>query len=91
MSYIVDHTGEKYGRLTLIKRIGTDKRRHPIYLCKCDCGNETTSTLTNMKFGNKQSDWGPYDPEYVELVFSYVRIPNSCDWDAEYDERINNE
>lgn len=34
---------------------------------------------------HKQSDWGPYDPEYVELVFSYVRIPNSCDWDAEYD------
>ena len=34
---------------------------------------------------HKQSDWGPYDPEYVKLVFSYVRIPNSCDWDAAYD------
>lgn len=39
---------------------------------------------------HKQSDYGPYDPGYVEYVFSYVRIPNSCDWDAAYDERINN-
>lgn len=55
MSYIKDHSGEKYGRLTLIKRIECAKNRAPIYLCRCECGNETTATYSNLKYGTMKS------------------------------------
>ena len=55
MSYITDHSGEKYNRLTLIKRIGSTKNRASIYLCRCDCGNETTATYKNIKYGTMKS------------------------------------
>jgi len=35
-----DLTGHTYGRLTVIKREGTQSG-HPLWLCKCSCGNTT--------------------------------------------------
>ena len=58
-----DHVGEKYGRLTVVCRVGK-QGRHPVYLCKCECGNETTSTISNMKFGTKKS-CGCLKHEYI--------------------------
>lgn len=40
MGALVDLTGEKFGRLTVVKRAGT-RNGHPLWQCKCDCGNET--------------------------------------------------
>lgn len=40
MSKIIDLTGQKFGRLIVIKRIGTDKFKHSTWLCQCDCGNK---------------------------------------------------
>ena len=37
---MINHSGEKYGRLTLIKRVENDNSGRARYLCKCDCGNE---------------------------------------------------
>ena len=46
-----DLTGQKFGRLKVIKQIGINsKNRQKIWLCKCDCGNEkqvVTSYLTS--------------------------------------------
>ncbi|WP_143316850.1 AP2 domain-containing protein [Clostridium sp. HBUAS56017] len=38
MGKAIDHTGEKIGRLTLLKRKRENKRTY--YYCKCDCGNK---------------------------------------------------
>ena len=35
-----DITGQKFNKLTAIKRVGSDKNRRALWLCKCDCGNE---------------------------------------------------
>lgn len=35
-----DLVGKTFGRLTVIKRIGTSKNRAIQWLCKCSCGNE---------------------------------------------------
>lgn len=50
--------GDKYGRLTILKEIepvilpyGTYRQ----FLCKCDCGNETTTTLNLLRQGKKKS------------------------------------
>jgi hypothetical protein len=36
---IYDHTGERFGRLTVIARAEM-RTGHAMWLCKCDCGNE---------------------------------------------------
>ena len=48
-------TGKKFGKLTVLKRTGTDKRGQAIWLCKCECGN-TIETITNrLNMGKTKS------------------------------------
>lgn len=55
MAKIIDISGQKFGRLKVIKRIGTEKNRKPIWLCMCDCGNETFSNRSNLLQGKMKS------------------------------------
>jgi len=48
-------TGQKFGRLTVIKKIGSNKWRKTIWLCKCDCGNEKSIIGLHLKSGNTKS------------------------------------
>jgi hypothetical protein len=41
--------GTRYGRLTLIERAGSDKYRHPLVRCQCDCGKETIAVLSQVR------------------------------------------
>ncbi len=52
-----DLTGQKFGRLTVIKYLGRDKNYRKRWECKCDCGNnETIAVISyNLKNGNTQS------------------------------------
>lgn len=36
---LIDLTGKKFGRLTVIERCGSDKDSKPMWKCLCDCGN----------------------------------------------------
>lgn len=54
----VDLTGWKMwergipdSRITVIKRVGSDKYKNIIYLCKCTCGKEFTTLATSIKKG----------------------------------------
>jgi hypothetical protein len=47
-----DRTGEKYGRLTVIKYSHKAGRCSHYWVCKCDCGNTTTVQYSNLKSGN---------------------------------------
>lgn len=49
-----DLTGERFGRLTVIERKGSVKKR-ALWLCQCDCGNTTLVTTNSLKTGNTQS------------------------------------
>lgn len=46
--------GKVFGRLTVIKRIGT-KGKHPLFLCRCSCGNEKAVVSSSLCNGNTQS------------------------------------
>lgn len=35
----IDLTGQRFGRLTVIRRCGTSKDGQKVYECRCDCGN----------------------------------------------------
>ncbi|MEN8136170.1 MAG: hypothetical protein ABFS18_11640 [Thermodesulfobacteriota bacterium] len=51
-----DLSGEKFGRLTVVKLLGRPKNRKVNYwLCKCECGNEHIANPTSLKNGNTTS------------------------------------
>ena len=53
MSKLIDLTGRKFGRLTVICRSGTYQRpsgnKEPTWKCKCECGNEVVVLSSNLK------------------------------------------
>lgn len=54
MRKFVDLTGQKFGRLTVIERVGV-KNHHSLWKCKCDCGNLHYATIDNLKGGHTKS------------------------------------
>ena len=50
-----DITGQKFGRLTVIKRDHQIKKGEWIWECRCDCGNITYSNSGNLTSGNTTS------------------------------------
>ena len=55
MSKAIDLTGQRFGRLTVVEFVGTDKRGNALWKCKCDCGNETVVRYSNLKSGHTTS------------------------------------
>lgn len=53
MGKFIDLTGQKRGRLTAIKRMGSGKDGKPLWLCECECGNETI--ISSYNFGKTLS------------------------------------
>lgn len=54
MPRLIDLTGKRFGRLTVISKT-TPKRRSTRWLCRCDCGKEVVATSTNLRNGNTKS------------------------------------
>ena len=50
-----DIVGQKFDKLTAVKRAGKDKTGRALWLCKCDCGNTITATITDLRAGRKKS------------------------------------
>ena len=46
MSKVKDLTGQTFGRLKVLERAGSNKDGRALWLCKCDCGNETVAFAT---------------------------------------------
>ena len=51
----IDLTGKKFGRLTVIKRVGSNKKRQALWLCKCKCGKLTKTSTYSLKSGKTKS------------------------------------
>ncbi|UOR02035.1 hypothetical protein MUN77_01505 [Leucobacter allii] len=52
---VKDMTGERFGRLHVLKWVGTAPNRQAIWLCKCDCGNETSVKGSQLRQGKTSS------------------------------------
>ena len=52
--YKADLRGQKFGRLTVIDYVGTVNRK-ALWLCKCECGNETVLETGHIKSGHTRS------------------------------------
>lgn len=55
MTKIIDLTGQKFGRLTVIKRAENNKLNKVCWLCKCDCGNEVIVISQYLRTGHTKS------------------------------------
>ena len=51
---LIDLTGQRFGRLTVLKRAETINKRTR-WLCRCDCGEEVIVEAYNLKKGHTQS------------------------------------
>lgn len=52
---IKDMTGQKFGRLTVIKYAYSDKSRCAVWVCKCECGNYVDAKGTELRYGRIKS------------------------------------
>lgn len=51
----VDLTGQRFGRLTVLKDSGNRLDRKVVWLCMCDCGQETLVRSTRLRKGTTRS------------------------------------
>lgn len=51
----IDLTGERYGRLTVLKCVGKDKHGRLMWECQCDCGQRTIVQSGNLRSGHTKS------------------------------------
>lgn len=55
MPPIKDLAGRTFGKLTAIKRMGSNSHRQSMWLCRCECGNETVVVEGDLINGHTQS------------------------------------
>lgn len=55
MAKLIDLTGQKFGRLTVVSRAENNKRGNAMWNCKCDCGNEVAVLGTSLRIGDTKS------------------------------------
>ena len=78
MSNFVNLTGQRFGKLVVVKRVKDyirpkDNKGRPKYLCKCDCGNYKEKIVNNKKkriiFGN--------DSWEDKIIFKNLSLSNT--------------
>jgi len=47
--------GLRFGKLTVLERVGKSKRRYSLWLCLCDCGNKKYIQSSKLKNGTTKS------------------------------------
>lgn len=52
---LIDLTGQKVNRLTVLSKAGSDKYGHPRWLCLCECGNEVVVLGSDLRIGKAHS------------------------------------
>lgn len=59
MGFVVDLTGQRFGKLTVLERaedrVTKSGKKLVAWLCKCDCGKKCVIKSTNLKSGNTRS------------------------------------
>ena len=80
-----DLTGQKFGHLTAIQRVESDKYGHARWKCKCDCEAQTELIVfaDNLKRGHTQS-CGCERRSHGELAIAKILMENKIPFIQEY-------
>lgn len=52
---LIDLTGKVFGRLMVLSRAGVNAAKHPLWKCRCECGQEVTIRGQSLRLGDTQS------------------------------------
>ncbi len=52
---LINLTGQSFSRLTVVRRLGSNKHSQSTWLCRCECGKEIQTTSGSLRFGNTRS------------------------------------
>ncbi len=66
-----DRTGEKFGRLTVIKRGPNDNRKRTRWYCDCDCGNKNILVAVSNLISRNSNSCGCYAKDRIKEVMAY--------------------
>lgn len=55
MGKLIDLTGQRFGRLTVVSRAKNTKCRHPRWKCRCDCGSMPVVSGNDLRRGHTES------------------------------------
>lgn len=55
MPRLVDRTGQRFGKLVVLERNGTNALKKVLWRCRCDCGNELDVVAGSLVTGNTTS------------------------------------
>ena len=55
MPKFIDRAGQKFGRLKIVKRVGTTTSKQPLWECVCDCGSIKNVDSCSLVTGNTVS------------------------------------
>lgn len=55
MANVLDVTGQKFARLTVTRRAERKSPSGALWVCLCDCGNETVTTSLKLRIGHTTS------------------------------------
>lgn len=47
----IDITGQRFGKLVAVRKTGESTQKGVLWLCKCDCGNESVAIGTRLRIG----------------------------------------
>ena len=68
-----DITGQTFGRLTALYRVGKNKQNNAVWHCKCQCGNETDVSLPALQNGKLVAQKKP-----LETVIDFLGTTSSA-------------
>lgn len=75
----IDLTGQRFGKLTVVKRIENKPRGGAQWICLCDCGNETIATTSSLRSGHKISCGCAYRQDLVGKRFGMLTVIDRSD------------
>lgn len=78
-----DMTGQRFGRLQVVSRNGSTKSGKAMWLCGCECGEQTTVAGDNLRSGHTTS-CGCVHKEASSEIFSKLTLSHGMSKTPEY-------
>ena len=85
----IDEIGNKYGKLTVIRKAPSKTTGGTMWLCECDCGNTIIVSGNSLRTGNTQS-CGCLGHSKGEFKIEKILKENNISFIKEYPVLINN-
>lgn len=52
---VIDIKGERFTKLVVLERVGSDRHKQALWRCQCDCGNTIIATTNQLRSGHTKS------------------------------------